>query len=372
MKQMNPFVIKGYRSPAYFCDRREETRKLVSAIENGRDVTLMAPRRYGKTGLLQHVFNRIGGTYRTLYVDIFNLTDLTQFVKVFSSQVVEAFSTPMERTGKGLLSFFKGIRPTMTPQADGFPKFSFDVVPSQAETTLKETFDFLKSRRDEPVIAIDEFQQVREFPEKGTEALLRSYIQFCHNTHFIFAGSKQHLMQEMFATPRGPFYQSTQLMSLDVIDRVIYRNYAAVFFRRAGKSFDEDAFDRLYLRFDGITWYLQSVLNRVWERSDGLDSDAATQDAIDTLIAEGEMTFHDLLNSQTDAARRVLKAVAREGLMREVSSKAMIDKYDLPTGSTVRSVVADLTRRDILFRSEEGYRVYDRLFGFWLSEKGSL
>ena len=57
--------------------------------------------------------------------------------------------------------------------------------------------------------------------------------------------------------------------------------------------------------------------------------------------------------------------------MREVSSKAMIDKYDLPTGSTVRSVVADLTRRDILFRSEEGYRVYDRLFGFWLSEKGT-
>ena len=48
MKLRNPFIIKGYQGPEYFCDRRDETRRLISAIENGRDVTLMAPRRYGK------------------------------------------------------------------------------------------------------------------------------------------------------------------------------------------------------------------------------------------------------------------------------------------------------------------------------------
>ena len=116
MKCVNPFVIKGYRGPEYFCDRQEETRRLVSAIENGRDVTLMAPRRYGKTGLVQHVFGQLDGGYRTLYLDIFNVRDLSQFVRMFASAVTENFSTPMEKTGRGLLNFFRGIRPTMIPQ----------------------------------------------------------------------------------------------------------------------------------------------------------------------------------------------------------------------------------------------------------------
>ena len=46
-------------------------------------------------------------------------------------------------------------------------EFSFDIVPSQAAATLQETFEFIKSRKTVSVIAIDEFQQVRAFPEKG-------------------------------------------------------------------------------------------------------------------------------------------------------------------------------------------------------------
>ena len=173
MKTENPFIIKGYKGPRYFCDREAETGKLVSAIVNGRDVTLMAPRRYGKTGLIHHLFNEIGRDYATLYIDIFNIADLTEFVKVFASAVVGRLSTTVEKAGKGLLDIFRGFRPTITPQSDGMPKFSFDIAPSQAEATLSDTFEFLKSRKTVPVIAIDEFPQVRSFPEKGTEALLR-------------------------------------------------------------------------------------------------------------------------------------------------------------------------------------------------------
>ena len=45
MKLDNPFLIRGYAGPEYFCDRVAETQKLVSAISNGRDVTLVAARR---------------------------------------------------------------------------------------------------------------------------------------------------------------------------------------------------------------------------------------------------------------------------------------------------------------------------------------
>ena len=55
-KPYNPFLIAGYYSPDYFCDRETETEKITSALNNDRNVSLMSARRYGKTGLIHHVF----------------------------------------------------------------------------------------------------------------------------------------------------------------------------------------------------------------------------------------------------------------------------------------------------------------------------
>ena len=52
----NPFIISGYVSPEYFCDRKEETERLIDAMVNGRNVTMIAPRRMGKTGLIKNAF----------------------------------------------------------------------------------------------------------------------------------------------------------------------------------------------------------------------------------------------------------------------------------------------------------------------------
>ena len=123
-----------------------------------------------------------------------------------------------------------------------------------------------------------------KYPEKGTEALLRSYIQFAPNVHFVFAGSQQHLMSGMFVSPRGAFYNSTDIMSLDVIDIRKYRTFARKFFANEGLPFSKTAFDDLYGRFDGITWYVQSVLNRVWEKGRGFKSRKDTDSALASLV----------------------------------------------------------------------------------------
>ena len=52
----NPFLITGYQGPDYFCDREKETASLMSALKNGKNITLISPRRMGKTGLIKNVF----------------------------------------------------------------------------------------------------------------------------------------------------------------------------------------------------------------------------------------------------------------------------------------------------------------------------
>ena len=366
MKLDNPFLIRGYAGPEYFCDRAAETQQLVSAISNGRDVTLVAPRRYGKTGLVHNAFRILEKTHATVYLDIFAIEDLTSFVQTFAAAVLDRLDSPAERVGRKLLSFFKSCRPTLTPRDDGSFSFSFDLAPSQAKATLKDTFDYIASRRRKVTIAIDEFQQVREFPEKGTEALLRSYIQFVPNAHFIFAGSRKHMMDAMFVSPKGPFYQSTQLMALSPIDAGKYEEFAAGFFRGDRRTFSGEAFRHLYDRFAGITWYIQSILNRIWTHGRGLDSAQQVDDTVDELVAEAESFYFDLLRSQTPAEQSILKAVGREGIVKSISGGDFITRNALPAASTIRSAAAKLTERDLLYRADAGYVVYDRFFGLWL------
>ncbi len=49
MKELsNPFVISGYCGRRYFCDREAEAAKIIEALGNNRNVSLISPRRMGK------------------------------------------------------------------------------------------------------------------------------------------------------------------------------------------------------------------------------------------------------------------------------------------------------------------------------------
>lgn len=372
MKQNNPFVIVGYNGPEYFCDREQETAKLIAAIENDRNVTLIAPRRYGKTGLLHHVNRLMPKEYVGIYLDIFALKNLAEFARAFATAVVGAIDTPAERAMSMIARFFKSCRPTVTPQEDGIPKFSFDVVPQHAVETIGETFEYLKRRDRRAVIAIDEFQQILEFPETGTEAMLRSHVQDVPWVRFIFAGSRHHLMGEMFLSAKHPFYQSTDIMSLDVIGRETYAEFAHGHFSAAGQPFAGDAFNTLYKRFDGITWYVQSVLNRIWQRGEGLVSAEQIDDVVAELVADRSLVFRDLYFSQNESSQRLLSAIAAEGEANGLLSGEFLQKHHLSATSSVRSALKVLLHNDLVYRTESGYVVYDRIFGEWLRTRGEF
>lgn len=111
------------------------------------------------------------------------------------------------------------------------PTVSVSIEPSQSAITLKTIFDFLNQSTNKVYIAIDEFQQISYYPEQGLEAQLRSYIQFTPNVSFIFSGSKQHLMAQVFHSPERPFYQSTASMGLAPLHEEIYHDFANQFLK---------------------------------------------------------------------------------------------------------------------------------------------
>lgn len=367
MQPNNPFLIRGYAGPDYFCDRKAETGRLVSALRNDRDVTLVSPRRYGKTGLIHHVLRHLESDAATVYLDIFQTHTLAEFTSLFASAVVASLESRTERTFSALATFFRSCRPTMTPQADGFPKFSFDIAPSQAETTLSETFDYLARKERRIVVAIDEFQQLSEYPENGAEAMLRALMLKVPNTHFVFAGSRQHLMREMFLSPRRPFYQSTDLLSLGVIQEDSYHEFASRHFSAAKKRLPRESFTALYKRFDGVTWYVQMVLNWLWGGAATTPTPEDVSTAIDDLVESRSLEYADLLRSQNEASQAVLCGIAAAGTVPEPTSGGFLSRAGIRAVSTAKSALDNLRRLDLVYHSQKGWIVYDRFFGEWLS-----
>ena len=372
MKPNNPFLISGYHSPEFFCDREQETAKILDALSNGRNVTLIAPRRMGKTGLIRHAFYHLKEQQPeivTLYMDIFSTQSLGDFVRLFANTVLGKLDSAPQKALSRISQFIRSCRPVFTfDEITGVPKVTIDVAPAEEENTLKEIFDYLASSEKRCYIAIDEFQQITEYDEKGVEALLRSYIQFLPNVNFIFAGSRKHVMQEMFTSSKRPFYQSTQVVTIDAIDKEKYAQFAIEHFTKHNTELPIDVFDAFYDKYNGHTWYMQALLNRLYGYNRNVDPELVAY-ATEQIIAEYSYSYADLLRSYTAGNVKLLKAIAREGCVKEVLSGDFIAKYKLRAASSVSSSLKKLLNNELVYLTDQGYIIYDRFMGEWLSNQ---
>ena len=369
MKPNNPFLISGYHSPNYFCDRERETAAILEALHNGRNLTLIAPRRMGKTGLIRHAFFHLKEQHPdivTLYMDIYSTQSLGDFVRLFAHSVLGKLDSVPQKALNRIGTFIRSCRPVFTfDELTGVPKVTIDLSPSEEESTLKEIFDYLGSSEKRCYIAIDEFQQITEYPEKGVEALLRSYIQFLPNVNFIFAGSKQHVMQEMFTSSKKPFYQSTQLLTIDTINRKEYAAFAMEHFSKQHTQLPQEIFEAIYAKFDGHTWYVQNLLNRLYGYNRDVDLELVTY-ATEQIIAEQSYSYAGLLKAYSAGNVRLLKAIACERCVKEVLSGEFISKHKLRAASSVSSSLKKLVDHELVYQTTDGYIIYDRFMEEWL------
>ena len=335
---LNPFVLTGYVSPEYFCDRQKETDKIISALLNGRNITLTSPRRMGKTGLIHHVFRNMqeDNDVKCFYVDLYQTDSLELLVKKLAD--------------------------TMT----GEPGFKVDVEPGQGEYSLSEIFAYMEQSDYRCFVAFDEFQTIAGYADKNVEALLRSYIQRLTNVNFIFSGSQRHVLENMFASASRPFYQSTQMMPLGTIDKSAYYAFSSDMMRNNGQSIDEETFDYLYTKLSSHTWYVHTLLNRLYETGIETIDKATVDDILADILLENEGTFQTFLRLVTPIQAKVLHAVAAEGTIKEIQGKAFLTKYQLGAASTVKTAVKSLVGKELLLDNNGEYQIYDRFFGLWL------
>ena len=335
----NPFVVYGYKGAEYFCDRQKETEKMISTLHNERNITLVASRRMGKTGLIHHVFHQMEEQYegvKCFYLDIFATKNLEQMVQLMASEII----------GK------------------------LDLKPSEGRESLKRIFEYLKQSGKRCYIAIDEFQQILSYPEDGVEAMIRSYIQFLPNVYFVFSGSQQHMMQEMFLSANRPFFQSSLVLSLPCIEEPVYRKFANRLLSSQHRVIDESVFSYIYQQSGSVTWYVQAILHGIYEHGSYGITKSLVDEVIQELIEEQAMAYQNYCAWLTENQQMLLLAIASESLVSSPLSQQFISTHHLPATSSVKTALKALVDKQLVSKTPNGYLVSDRFFAKWLVRGG--
>lgn len=305
-------------------------------------------------------------------MDIYAATSIEEFVFLFGKAIFETLK-PHRALMDRFFQIFSSLRvgfkmDTLTGEI-GFNIGLGDI--KTPNTTLDEIFEYLESADKPCIVAIDEFQQIATYEKQNLEALLRTKIQQCRNSSFIFSGSKRHLMSKMFNSSSKPFYQSTVSMGLDPIPYDVYKGFVSTLFAEYGKSVDAAVIRQVYDDYDGCTWFVQMMMNELFALTDsgqtcGIESVAA---AIDNIVKVQSVSYADLLSRLSQKQKLLLQAIAREGKAMNITSSAFIRRHSLPSASSVQSALRPLLNDDIVTQDGSSYRVYDYFFATWLRQE---
>lgn len=373
-KPRNPFILGHRISRPYFCDRNLEQEKLTSAVLNGRNVVLISPRRMGKTSLIHisfHESEEIRQEYLTIFIDILQTNSLSEFTYLLGKEIFDALAEKSVTRVQGFLAALKSLKGTFGfDPISGTPTFNIQLGDiKNPEYTLKEIFKYIEDSEKQVIITIDEFQQITKYPEKNIEAILRSHIQHLSNATFIFAGSEQSILQEMFISSNRPFYQSSEIMHLGPIDEDIYLEFTQKMFLERERTIEEDSVRRMYRLFDGITFYLQRTMNGAFAETPegGRCVQETVLRSIRGMLAANEVIYREILSNVSVSQKSTLYAIAKERIVKNPMGSAFVKKYSLPSSSSVQSAILKLVKSGMVTKIEGGYTITDPLLRIFIN-----
>jgi uncharacterized protein len=378
----NLFPVLNYYGPAFFCDRENETAQLSSALNNGRNTVILAPRRFGKTGLIKHVFHKLKIEDKdciTVFVDIYSAKSMADFNSIFLNAVTEAIA-PSKGVLETISMFFKTLRPNVSfDPFTGMPNVSLTNESSQkTESDLGEILKTLDAIGKKVFVAIDEFQQIEEFPENA-DAIMRTHVQSCQNINFIFSGSQKHLLFPIFSDAKRPFYASTDFLNLQKIDRDIYVKFIVAQFAKKQKQIAVEQAQFIVDWCRVHTYYVQVICNKLDAFNEQELDHQLIVDAMTDTIKEQDAVMSSIKAMLPVNQWQLFEAICLEDEISSYTSRDFIQKHRLASSAAIVNSLKALEQKEMIYLSgvdsetNKGvYEAYNVFFGKWVKHRKAI
>jgi hypothetical protein len=371
----NPFEYSDPVVGDAFADRKAELQTLTARMLAGQNVVVISPRRYGKTSLILNAQARVrrkGG--RTGIANLFWCRTRQDVAQELANAVVRGplgwLRGRLEEMRRRVASL-PGA--TLTVERDGF-QVSLSPIKPQSDWTaeIRHVMKLLQDARsdDHPVsLVIDEFQKVAEI-DSALPGLFKSLTDSeLRGVSLVMAGSRRHVMHELYAGPGAPLLGVGEMMTLDLVPEADMTAFLRQRADEGGKTMTGEAATALYARARGVPAYVQRLAFEAFESVDRVIDEAAVEQAVATVLKRErqyfEVIYEDLAPNQRSLVRAL--AVAPE---RSITSREFLDRSGLRADSSAQRALAALEASEKIELGPDGWQVTDPLFALWLARLG--
>lgn len=370
----NPFRFGQLVKGENFCNRLTEIEEIKKTIANGYSLWIYSPRRFGKTSLISKVFEQLPDI-KTVYIDLYNIESLSAFAERYSQAVLKElldWRKGIKSIGKKVSGFFKSVVPKISFDTMGNPSISFEPQVIEKKSDIESILDIpekIASQQEYQLcIAFDEFQEVNRI-EPFLINWMRSAFQKHQHTSYVFLGSKQSLMETIFADTNSPFYEFGVKKPIGEIRPQDWEVFLREKFEKTGLEVTDNTIEMIIKKSGGHPHFTQYFASVVWEfLLEGSDQNdpGFTHAWMNRIIAGQSIIFQNQFDQLNKNQRRVIVAIASLGSQDQLFSESCRKRYRLPGSSTLTAAINSLLKKELIHKKNGTYTIVNPVLKEWL------
>lgn len=357
----NPFKFGSIVEDPYFTNRTDEQTQIKNVLESDNHLIIISPRRYGKTSLVKRVV--VAMRRPMIFLDLQLLTDINDFASQILKRVYRIY--PFERL-KNILKGFSIIPSINLNPQTGEVSVSFQPQSNQS-LLLEDVFnmlDKLGTGKKKPIVVLDEFQDIKRLAG-NMDRQLRAILQHHQNINYVFMGSVESMMSQIFEDKKSPFYHFGQLMPLDKIPYQDFLEYISKGFSNKTKNHRSIAKQILDIT-NCHPYYTQQLSFTVWNRWNENEQDIVGK-SVDFLVQIHDNDYMRIWNNQNQTDKKIL--IQLTAGKQQLLSQTNMQNMGIFSPSTIYSGIKRLTNHGYLIKSNSYYELDDPFFKKWIIKK---
>lgn len=369
----NPFVFGKIVEKENFCNRKEEIEYLLRNIENGFSIWLFAPRRYGKSSLIKETFKRTSSNIKTIYFDLYNVQSIDDFSRKYSNTIAKElfnWKEDVKKISKQLGKYLQRLQPQLNFDLNANPSISFTNNKIDDQIDIEEILDLPQKLAEERgikiCIAFDEFQEISR-TNKFLINWMRSVFQNQKNISYVFLGSKQSLMQNIFSSINSPFYEYALKMDIKPIERGELFEFIEKKFAEQKLNINKKTINEI-LNYSNchphFTQYFASVVFDEIRNGSNENNEDFKIRWMGKIIDSQSVIFQNIYDQLNSNQRKVLLTLSHS--TKEIFSNSTRKEYNLPTSSTLSTNIKSLIEKDLIYKDGNLYKLSNPIFNNWL------
>ena len=368
-----PFIYGKIAKEYEFTNRTKDIEYLSSNFRGLINTTIISPRRWGKTSLVNRVAEIFenDSQYFVCKLDVFNCRTQEQFYSSFANAILNASSTGWDdfvaAAKKYLSRFLPNVSLSDTAQSY---ELSFGVDFKSSQLSIDEILDLPHQIANEKgrkfIVCVDEFQNISNYEDSlGFQQKLRAHWQHHNNVCYCLYGSKRHMLLDIFNNYQMPFYKFGDIHFLDKISREDWVSFISQRFRDTGKDISDDLCGLIADKVKNHPYYVQQLSQQVWLRTENISTEDIVIESFENLINQLSLLFTNIIDTLTAKQISFLVAVAKGE--RNFSSKHVLDSYQLGTSANIKNLKKVALDKDIIdIFANNKMEFQDPIFEYWV------